>query len=74
MSVKAETNLFHDVGFKLHEGDVLILQGKSGSGYEYTLQHLASLIEHINKNRKSTLVKSLAHLNLYDGDILFRGK
>lgn len=32
MSVKAETNLFHDVGFKLHEGDVLILQGKSGSG------------------------------------------
>lgn len=32
MSVKAETNLFHDVGFKLHEGDILILQGKSGSG------------------------------------------
>lgn len=32
ISLKAETNLFHDVGFSLHEGDVLILQGKSGSG------------------------------------------
>lgn len=29
-----DRSIFHDVSFRLNAGDVLILQGKSGSGYE----------------------------------------
>ncbi|THG99207.1 hypothetical protein EW026_g3089 [Hermanssonia centrifuga] len=39
----------------VNEGDVLILQGKSGCG-------------------KTTLLKCLAHLNVYEGELEYRGK
>lgn len=47
--------IFSNVHFDVHEGEVIIIQGKSGSG-------------------KSTLLKCLAHLNIYEGEILYRGK
>ncbi|KAJ3827963.1 P-loop containing nucleoside triphosphate hydrolase protein [Lentinula raphanica] len=49
------TQIFSEVELTLNEGDVVVVQGKSGCG-------------------KTTFLKCLAHLNLYDGHILFYGK
>ena len=32
LTIDGNKKLFHDVNFRVHEGDILILQGKSGSG------------------------------------------
>jgi len=47
--------LFQDANLQVHEGDVVVLQGKSGCG-------------------KTTFLKCLAHLNVYEGHIELRGK
>ncbi|OBZ69074.1 Mitochondrial import receptor subunit TOM40 [Grifola frondosa] len=47
--------IFSQVSFAVNDGDVVVLQGKSGAG-------------------KSTILKCIAHLNLYHGEILYRGK
>ncbi|KAG9124839.1 hypothetical protein FRC07_010058 [Ceratobasidium sp. 392] len=47
--------IFSNISFEVHEGDVVVLQGRSGGG-------------------KSTLLKSLAHLNVYQGEVLFHGE
>ncbi|TFY62008.1 hypothetical protein EVJ58_g4148 [Rhodofomes roseus] len=47
--------IFSHVNFSVREGDILIVQGKSGSG-------------------KSTILKCLSHLNIYRGEVLYRGK
>ncbi|KAJ1309479.1 hypothetical protein OPQ81_006254 [Rhizoctonia solani] len=47
--------IFSDVNFDLHEGDVLVLQGRSGGG-------------------KTTILKALAHLNVYQGDVRLHGE
>ncbi|KAG8707087.1 hypothetical protein FRC08_000714 [Ceratobasidium sp. 394] len=47
--------IFSNISFEVHEGDVLVLQGRSGGG-------------------KSTILKALAHLNVYQGEILLRGE
>ncbi|KAG9096613.1 hypothetical protein FRC06_008490 [Ceratobasidium sp. 370] len=44
-----------NISFEVQEGDVLVLQGRSGGG-------------------KSTILKALAHLNVYQGEILLHGK
>ncbi|KAJ3744693.1 P-loop containing nucleoside triphosphate hydrolase protein [Lentinula detonsa] len=49
------SQIFSGVELTLHEGDVVVVQGKSGCG-------------------KTTFLKCLAHLNLYNGHILFCGK
>ncbi|CAE6428049.1 unnamed protein product, partial [Rhizoctonia solani] len=50
-----DTPIFSDVSFDLHEGDILVLQGRSGGG-------------------KSTILKALAHLNVYQGDVKLHGE
>jgi len=47
--------IFSHINFSVREGDIIIVQGKSGSG-------------------KSTILKCLSHLNIYRGEILYRGK
>ncbi|KAF8599036.1 putative ATP-binding cassette transporter [Ceratobasidium sp. AG-I] len=47
--------ILSNISFEVHEGDVLVLQGRSGGG-------------------KSTLLKALAHLNVYKGEILLHGE
>ncbi|KAG8737998.1 hypothetical protein FRC12_016949 [Ceratobasidium sp. 428] len=47
--------IFSNISFEVREGDVAVLQGRSGGG-------------------KTTLLKSLAHLNVYEGEVLFRGQ
>ncbi|KAH7317997.1 P-loop containing nucleoside triphosphate hydrolase protein [Rhizoctonia solani] len=49
------TPIFSDVSFDLNEGDVLVLQGRSGGG-------------------KTTILKALAHLNVYEGEVLLHGE
>ncbi|KAH7914701.1 P-loop containing nucleoside triphosphate hydrolase protein [Hygrophoropsis aurantiaca] len=50
-----DENIFSSVNFDVNEGDIIVLQGKSGCG-------------------KTTLMKCIAHLNVYEGQILFRGR
>ncbi|KAI0006041.1 P-loop containing nucleoside triphosphate hydrolase protein [Russula compacta] len=47
--------IFVNVNFNVHEGDITVLQARSGCG-------------------KTTLLKCIAHLNLYHGTVEFRGK
>ncbi|KZT68157.1 P-loop containing nucleoside triphosphate hydrolase protein [Daedalea quercina L-15889] len=47
--------IFSHVNFSVREGDIVVVQGKSGSG-------------------KSTILKCLSHLNIYNGEILYRGR
>ncbi|QRV85752.1 ABC transporter [Ceratobasidium sp. AG-Ba] len=47
--------IFSDISFEVNEGDVLVLQGRSGGG-------------------KTTLMKALAHMNVYQGEVLLRGQ
>ncbi|TDL27485.1 P-loop containing nucleoside triphosphate hydrolase protein [Rickenella mellea] len=54
-SLGSSHDILHDISLTIREGDILILQGKSGCG-------------------KTTLLKCLAHLNVYDGIILFHGQ
>ncbi|CAE6486599.1 unnamed protein product [Rhizoctonia solani] len=49
------TPIFSDISFDLHEGDILVLQGRSGGG-------------------KTTILKALAHLNVYEGEVRLHGK
>ncbi|KAH7926322.1 P-loop containing nucleoside triphosphate hydrolase protein [Leucogyrophana mollusca] len=50
-----DENIFSSVNFDVNEGDVVVLQGKSGCG-------------------KTTLMKCIAHLNVYEGHITFNGR
>ncbi|CAE6443879.1 unnamed protein product [Rhizoctonia solani] len=50
-----DTPIFSDVSFDLNEGDVLVLQGRSGGG-------------------KTTILKALAHLNVYQGEVRLHGE
>ncbi|EGN95960.1 hypothetical protein SERLA73DRAFT_185413 [Serpula lacrymans var. lacrymans S7.3] len=47
--------LFSKLTFQVNEGDIIVIQGKSGSG-------------------KTTMLKCIAHLNLYEGSIFYRGQ
>jgi len=47
--------VFSKVNFVVNEGDIVIIQGKSGTG-------------------KTTLLKCLSHLNVYTGQVLYRGR
>jgi len=47
--------VFSKVNFVVNEGDIVIIQGKSGTG-------------------KTTLLKCLSHLNVYTGEVLYRGR
>ncbi|KDN35286.1 hypothetical protein RSAG8_11721, partial [Rhizoctonia solani AG-8 WAC10335] len=50
-----DTPIFSDISFDLNEGDILVLQGRSGGG-------------------KTTILKALAHLNVYQGDVQLHGE
>jgi ABC-type cobalamin/Fe3+-siderophores transport system ATPase subunit len=70
--VYGEKTLISDISFDLNEGDCLVLVGKSGSG-SVCSSHVRVHLK-FEKCSKSTLLKCLAHLNVYKGDVLFRGK
>ena len=70
--------IFTDANFVVNEGDIIILQGKSGAGCvtfpkskekPTITPNIIFII-----SRKSTLLKCLAHLNVYDGEIAYRGR
>lgn len=67
--------IFSHVNFNVNDGDVVVLQGKSGAGF-VTLLFIVRIVTEAadTHTRKSTLLKCLAHLNLYEGEILYRGK
>ncbi|CAE6380425.1 unnamed protein product [Rhizoctonia solani] len=50
-----DTPIFSGLSFDINEGDILVLQGRSGGG-------------------KTTILKALAHMNVYEGDIRFHGE
>ena len=62
--------VFSKVNFVVNEGDIVIIQGKSGTGYDRLLANVAVLTQ----NRKTTLLKCLSHLNVYTGEVLYRGR
>lgn len=68
--------VFSDVNFTVNEGDFVVLTGKSGCGSVYSSELGACIAraKRSDKSRKSTLLKCLAHLNLYSGAIEFRGQ
>ncbi|KAF8201826.1 P-loop containing nucleoside triphosphate hydrolase protein [Pholiota molesta] len=45
-SLEKGSNIFSDVAFRVHEGDILVLQGRSGSGKSTLLKCIANLIAH----------------------------
>ncbi|KAI6028425.1 P-loop containing nucleoside triphosphate hydrolase protein [Pisolithus orientalis] len=47
--------IFSNLNFDVNEGDVVVLQGKSGVG-------------------KTSLLKCVAHLNIYSGEVLYKGR
>lgn len=49
-TLNKEQSIFHNVTFVVREGDVLILQGKSGSGYAFLV-----LLKHALTQRRTSL-------------------
>jgi ABC-type branched-subunit amino acid transport system ATPase component len=68
--------IFEKVSFNVNEGDIIVLQARSGSGCVASILVSAVLIitSLILVPRKTTLLKCIAHLYLYRGDVEFRGK
>ncbi|KAF8521205.1 P-loop containing nucleoside triphosphate hydrolase protein [Hysterangium stoloniferum] len=56
-----EQTIFNGLSFNLNAGDILVLLSRSGTGPVYMLY------------KKTTLLKCLSHLNVYQGDVLLRG-
>lgn len=54
------------------KGTVLFSLGNPGAGQSIVGEELGQT--KIVDRRKSTILKCLAHLNVYKGEILFRGK
>lgn len=64
-------SIISKVNLKVNQGDVIVLRGASGCGYVGTQE----LRNHSNfPCSKTTLLKCLAHLDLYSGEILYKGK
>lgn len=69
--------VFDSVNFTVQEGDIVVLTGKSGSGCAcpcFSSRARWGILRDVVSHRKSTLLKCLAHLNIYKGEILYRGQ
>ena len=73
--------MFENVNFSVNEGDIIVLQARSGSGCVVSIP--VSLTSTIHRHHhhasslscsKTTLLKCIAHLYLYHGTVEFRGK
>jgi ABC-type iron transport system FetAB ATPase subunit len=71
--------MFENVNFNVNEGDIIMLQARSGSGHVasvpvFLLVPIILITLHILVPSKTTLLKCIAHLYLYHGTVEFRGK
>ena len=68
--------MFEKVNFDVNEGDIIVLQARSGSGCVASISspQCSSSPRLFLFRRKTTLLKCIAHLYLYRGDVEFRGK
>ena len=67
--------IFSHASFEVNESDVVVLQGKSGSGCVHCAAYVLYLADECWVwDRKTTLLKCLAHLNVYRGEIAYRGR
>ena len=66
------------ITFTVNEGDVVVLRGVSGAGYVRNPSHVLTVHDRnattLLNARKSTLLKCIAHLDVYSGHVLFMGK
>ena len=72
--------MFENINFNVNEGDIIVLQARSGTGCVAFLAVSSMFIiiviiaPRFFVRRKTTLLKCIAHLYLYYGTVEFRGK
>jgi len=72
--------MFENINFNVNEGDIVVLQARSGTGYVAPVRvSLVLISSSLSQSRflvcrKTTLLKCIAHLYLYRGTVEFRGK